>query len=427
MAHENYRESSTFSQSVNLLLANPGAWMRTSLPKFMNDSREVMAQVPLSPQELEAMSWCQRHHYLASYALQRQEKRWEEAVGIKAAESHFTLVVPIYNEEKSLPSFLSTLMLTDLPASLDVNIVFITNACTDASAAIIRAFLSRVGDVEDCSLPDSCKDKNPGVACVCARRGSVTFMHVDTPTPGKANVLRMGNAIARASGHTIAMSMDANNYVEPDALRALFARAHIAFRAIPQPQDTVLLSGVGQTVMKDSRLKGLLDKGNNMHLHMVEAGEGVVNGWVMAWNTAWMDSIGGPPEVALEDYAMGVLARARQFKIAQVDEAIVWGYGVNDLKGLMTTRARYVRGKLQLLELVDYAPSVYEIVVQEAYYMQNFTGRLHYLLYRSGKSPFNFPKYVAAFLLWEYAVRKGKRDYKRNPTNQSWEKVAATY
>src|SRR2546430_10582906 len=113
-------------QPVHLLLKNPRAWMSASLPKFMLNAHEVMAGTPLTRRELEAMSWSQRHDYLHLQVLHRQERRWEEEVGVKPADSHFTLIIPIYNEEDSLPSFLGTLMLADIPSSLDMNIVFIT-------------------------------------------------------------------------------------------------------------------------------------------------------------------------------------------------------------------------------------------------------------------------------------------------------------
>ena len=61
------------------------------------------------------------------FALERQERRWEDEVGIKPADSHFTLIVPIYNEEEALPSFLNSLLLSDIPASINMNMIFITN------------------------------------------------------------------------------------------------------------------------------------------------------------------------------------------------------------------------------------------------------------------------------------------------------------
>ena len=414
-------------KAIHFLKTNPKGWMSASLPKFMATAQEVMAQAPLTKMELEDIPWSQRHDYLNSYALKRQEKRWEDEVGIKPEESHFSLIVPIHNEEYSLPSFLRTLILLDIPSSVDMKVIFITNACNDSSSAFIDEFLSTLGKIEDKSLDIEFRNQIRHINYKATMNGGITFMHVDTQTPGKANALGIGNSIALKSGYAIAMSVDANNYLEPDAIRIMFSHAHRSFRGKPRANDTVLLSGRGKTETKVSKLKNLIDKASSMQLHLIEVGSGLVNGWVMAWNIEWMHSIGGPPEVALEDYAMGVLARVKKYKIEQVKEASIWGYGVNSLKGLLNTRARYVRGKLQLLDLVHHDPSVVSIIENEAFYMKNFPGRLQCLLQKFKRGPLNLPRYVAAFLLWEYALRRGKQDYKQNPTNQSWEKIDSTF
>jgi len=372
------------------------------------------------------MPWSQRHDYLNSYALQRQEKRWEDEVGIKPEDSHFTLIVPIYNEENSLPSFLRTLMLSDIPSSVNVNVVFVTNACNDSSISLINDFFSILGNAEYKLFDIKFKDQSLNLNYKAIKLNSITFMHVDTRTPGKANALGIGNTIACESGHTIAMSVDANNYLEPDAIRVMFAHAHKAFRGKPKANDTVLLYGAIRREIRAPHRSIVMMRGNDTQ-HLMRVGDGKVDGWFMAWNTEWLYSIGGPPEVALEDYAMGVLARVHNYKIERIEGAHIWGYEVNNLKNLLDMRARYIRGKLQLLELVDHDPLVLKLIEKERYYMKNLLGRLKYLLHTIKERPQNLPRYVAAFLLWEYALRVGKRDYHQNPTNQSWKKIDSLY
>ena len=140
-----------------------------------------------------------------------------------------------------------------------------------------------------------------------------------------------------------------------------------------------------------------------------------------------MNSIGGCPEVALEDYALGVLARSHGFKIEMVEGVNGWGYVNGDFKGLIMVRARYVRGRLQICDYVQYDPSILSIIEKEAFYMRKFVFRLKHLFARSVASPLHAVQYVVTFLLWEYAIRRAVRDYKRNPKNQSWEKVPSTY
>ena len=416
------------AQPAYFLTMNPRDWMKASLAKYKQLAAEMLTQSTQSKQALEAMPWSQRHSLLSQLAFERQECRWEEETGVKPEETHFTLIVPIHNEVNSLPSFLRTLMLTDIPSSLHLHIIFLTNACSDASGDYVDEFLSSVGSIEETQLSGHYPDAQMHTCYKKATRGNITFSHIDTPTPGKANALHIGNSLALERGHTIAMSIDANNFVEPDALRIMYSAAHKSMAGTPQTGDVVLMSGMEQIKRQASNLNDLMEKGRKMKQHLVEESGGYVLGCFMAWNTEWMNSIGGPPAIALEDYAMGVFARVQKYKVVQVKGANIWYYGVNTMKGLVDTRARYVRGMMQLLTLVDHDPATQKLIENEAYYMKRtFIARLIYLLRKSKGSPQNFPKFTATFLLWERALQKGMQAYKQNPTNQSWEKIDATF
>lgn len=397
---------------IHYLKTNSRNWIGACLPKFKMNAKEVLSQTPLSAKELKDLPWHQRHDYLSSLTLEVQERRWYEAAGVNAEDAHFTVIVPIHNEEISLPSFLGTLLLSDIPSSVDMNIVFITNACHDASIEVIDNFFGKhLSDLKKETFSLKFKDPDVNLNYKMGRLGNIAFLHVDTRTPGKANALGIGNSIARASNHLIAVSIDANNYVEPDTIRAMFARAHKAFQSKPGVNDTVLLYG---KIQRESTKAS--------HRPIVEDTHEIA-GWIMAWNTEWVHSIGGPPAVAVEDYAMKVLAKAHNFKIERVDEARIWGYDDSNLKSMFERRVRYIRGKLQLLKFVEYDPVVLQIVEQEGHYMKNLFGRLQYLFGKIKKRPLNLPKYIASFLCWEYVLIIAKRDYHRNPTNQSWEKI----
>lgn len=415
------------SRPVYFLKENPPGWKRSSLRGLRAVAEELFVEGAQLREDLAQLSWSQRHEYLNALALSRQAERWEREVGIKPDTSAFTLLVPIHNEENSLPSFLHTLMLSDIPASVGIQVVFFTNACTDRSTELIRAFMAQLGEVECQELADDFGDQGMDRHSAVVCRGRHVYLHIDTATPGKAHALDVGNRIALRSGHLVAMSLDANNFIEPDALRKMFSIAYGVFREKPERDDVVLFSAVGRESLKDSRVKGLLRKIGRARHHLVEVGEGVVNGWMLAWNTTWMNDIGGPPEVALEDYALGVLARVKGFRIAQAAAVYVWGYVNNDFKGLFMTRARYVRGKLQILEHTQREPAILAIIEKEAFYMKRFTFRLKYLCASAATRPLHSGRYIATFLLWEYAIWRGTRDYKRDPKNQSWEKIASTY
>lgn len=415
------------NKPVYFLKMNPRGWKRASLPKLKAAAQEAVSDCPLEREQLLDIPWSQRETYLNSFVLQRQAKCWEEKTGVEPDDSSFTLIVPVHNEGNSLPSLLSTLMLSDVPATVNMQVIFVTNACHDESVDILKAFFSGLGRVETREVIGKHTDQGMERHCAVVEKDHITFMHVNTPTAGKANALGIGNTIAYQSGHLLAMSVDANNFIEPDAIRVMFSQAYRAFRSRPETNDTVLLSGVGRESVKASRLEGLLAKISFVRRHLVEVGGGVVNGWMMAWNTVWMNSLGGPPEVALEDYALGVLARVHHFKIEQAEGVNVWGYVVNDFRGLLNTRARYVRGKRQIYDYVNRDPAAVALIENEAFYMKRFRLRVEYVLHRAARDPLHIARYVATFLLWEYAIWKGMRDYQRNPKNQSWEKIGSTY
>ncbi len=406
---------------------NPAGWKRASLSKLLIDIQQVVLENSLDQESVQVMSWSQRHEFLRPFIQLRQERIWEEETCVAPENAFFTLVVPIHNEENSLPSFLGTLMLSNVPSTVHMQVVFVTNACTDRSVAILREFLAGLGQLHFCESCQGWQDAGINAQFARVEVGHVTYLHLQTSTAGKANALRLGNDLAMRQGHIIAMSIDANNFVEPDAIRKMFAHAHRAFQEVPGEYDTVLFSGVARECAKPSKLDGLLAKSNVVKGHLVDVGSGVVNGWMMTWNAKWMSSFDGPPEVALEDYALGVLARVNHFKIEQATGANVWGYVVNDFGGLLNTRARYIRGKRQIYDYVHHDPQAVSIIEDEAFYMKKFSLRLRYLLQRVAHRPLHGTRYLATCLLWECASWRGLREYRRNPRNQSWEKVHSTY
>lgn len=412
---------------VYFLRMNPQGWKRASLPKCQALTDKVLNAGRLSPEDSVQMSWSQKDEYWQHVVLRQQAKVWEEVTGVPSETSSFTLIIPIHNEENSLPSFLSTLMLSNIPATAHVQIVFVTNACNDRSVEILQAFFSSLGQVEAQDMSECLRDPQMDQYSSVVLRDNLRYVHVNTACAGKAHALGLGNRLARQCGHLIAMSIDANNFIEPDALCLLFAHAHRSFRVRPEAQDVVLFSAVGKEAQQRAPRESMFGKTDDSQPHLVQVGGGVVNGWMMAWNACWMESIGGPPKVALEDYALGVLARAGGFRIEQASNVNVWGYVINNFKGLIDTRARYVRGKRQIYAYVKYDPQILSIIENEAFYMKKFIFRLKYLLAKAIGDPLRSAKYAATFVIWEYAIWKGMRAYKQNPMNQSWEKIESTY
>ena len=65
--------------------------------------------------------------------------RWEQITGVKPQNSAFTLIIPIHNEQRFLPSFLEAMKSVNIPPS--ARVVFVTNACSDKSVGIVNSFL----------------------------------------------------------------------------------------------------------------------------------------------------------------------------------------------------------------------------------------------------------------------------------------------
>ena len=87
------------------------------------------------------------------------------------------------------------------------------------------------------------------------------------------------------------------------------------------------------------------------------------------------------------------------------------------------TRARYIRGTLQILN--DH-PELRDIVEDDKFYLRDFRSRAKEFLRWVQDSPIRFPVHFMRFVAWELFLFLGKRDYKKNRENQSWEPIKST-
>jgi len=382
----------------------PREWLRASLPK----QKEFLKAVKDSGvDQLTALK-------------RQQEERWEKQTGVKPEDTHFTVIVPIHNEEKFLPSFLGSLLVADLPAKVDAHVVFLTNACSDNSWEIIDGFLKTVGEEEVAFVSKNTFNSAVQHIAVTTRIGNITFSHIDTPTPGKANALNIGNKIALERNHRIAISVDANNFVEPDVFRHMFAKAHQAFT--DPANNTVVISGIDKHVTKQTKLQVLFDRGRHVH-NGLRKDETFVNGWCMGWDTQWLREMGGMPQVAVEDYALKVYAQKDGKKTERVTEAKIWGYNPNTIVDLIEQRARKIRGAYQIL---GEHPTLKQIIASDIYVLQERVSKIRTLKERIQVDPLKLPSYLADLAIWEYAKQKGGHDYSKDPANQSWKPINST-
>jgi len=388
-----------------VITGQPTGWNRGSIPKLQ---AIFTSAAPTGPADLHTR------------LLAEQAQRWEAATGVRPEDTHLTIIMPIRNEEKSLPSALGALLLSDLPTAADVVVVFVTNACSDNSAALVMCYLEALGKVELRHFAGRSGDPHLKRQHAAVQVDNMTFLHFDTPTPGKANALTIGNAVALQRGHVVAISVDANNYLEPDAIRIMFGEARAAFTQVP---GGIVLLSVGETKdWKASSTTTFFKYAGTIPTGITD-NEGIVNGWCMAWDIAWVERIGGVPAVAAEDYALGVKARLGGYGHRRVPAARTWGYAPSGLRDALSARARLVRGQLQLLAQ---DPSTRPIMDGDTHYLRPFLGRIRTLGDWLRDYLRAVPALLAHFALWEVALLLGRQAHRRDPHNQSWAAVRST-
>lgn len=334
--------------------------------------------------------------------LQHQQKtRWMIKTGEQPDRSHFTLIVPVHNEQHALPGFLTTLALSDIPPEVRMRVILITNACTDSSSSIVNSFV------------ESMNQTGNGVV------KPARYVHLDIPTPGKANALTIGNKMCVERGDKIAMCIDSDVLVEPDAIRNLYARANEVID--DQPEGTVLVNGLPIYISRPSAIRSLYRRIRPTQDKRFQKASPAY-GCAMAWSSQWIESIGGIPPVANEDYAMSVVARFQHHKIDYAFDANVWQYTPNSPRDIFENMARMARCVMQIKNRYPEAGFILRHDRTDPDFIQRVFPFLNYIM----KRPLGTPIFIARALLNEAAIVKGKMDYRRNPANQSWVQIKST-
>src|SRR5215475_7373570 len=140
----------------------------------------------------------------------------DEADSIGAARPVVSIVVPAHNEEAVLAANLRHLLASTSAGEFDV--VVVPNACTDRTADIARTFDVRV---------------------------------VDTPVPGKAHALALGDAICQTFPR---IYLDADVQLSAESVRALVATCSRAGVLACAPVPQLDLTGVGAVMKRVHRV-----------------------------------------------------------------------------------------------------------------------------------------------------------------------------
>lgn len=216
----------TVSRIIDLMIEQPVGWIRASLPKIETATCSVANLTHNAGLLHEAREACLC-------------RRWRDLTEIDVEATHFSVVVPVHNEERSLPSMLGALLASELPSSADIQFIFVVNASNDKSVVQIKNRLALICSPTETHLPASDYDSRMKESAFQVCYGRIRFLVIETPTAGKANALNLGNEIALRQDHNIAINIDANNWVEPDSIALIYQCAKQA--GIDSPNNKVVL------------------------------------------------------------------------------------------------------------------------------------------------------------------------------------------
>lgn len=393
---------------VDLMFEQPPGWLRASLPKIQSATRSVS--------ELDAKS----EGNAASLTEARSEyhkRRWLELTGTEPSETHFSVIIPVHNEQRSLPSFLGALFVSELPSSADIQIIFVINASSDQSAALIKKRLACIHSPVETKLPLSMFDANRLDMAFEVCQANIRFLVVETPTAGKANALNLGNEIARQRDHAIAINIDANNWVEPDSIALMFRKAKQGF------VDSADLSAV---IINASEY--CQPRNTQMQVSVkVKTQKAEVSGCMFAWSTKWIHENNGFIQQAIEDYGMGLLALSQRKQILE-SEASIWVYTAGTPSDENKELVRFLYGAMQLARRFENDSIAMKILHEDFPHLRPLSSRMEFFLSRRLKAnqPFTVARGILRWLFNEYLIFIARKKLRQNPDGQTWEPIKST-
>ncbi len=392
---------------LDLMLEQPLGWLRASLPKMERASREIrgLARNMGGAGSLKKA----REEYLL--------RRWRDVTGEEARDSRFSIIVPVHNEERSLPSFLGAMLASEIPPHADVLVAFILNASTDRGRAIIQARLAHINQPAMVKLPASAFDPNRSDSAFQVRCDGLRFMVVETSTPGKANALNLGNELALSESHILAINVDANNWVEPDSIAFLYGRAK---------QELMDASGSGAVIVNAREYCPTRnDQSDVLAKGRIQRAE--VSGCLFAWSTHWIGGNNGFPQYAIEDYGTGLLALLQGKRIVE-SEAGIWVFTPSNPSDENRQAIRFIYGAMQLARQFHGDPAAMEVLLDDFHYLRPASERFMFYYRRKRKAGRRaaFIRAVFRWMLDEILIIRAHQMFRRDPEGQTWEPIRST-
>ncbi len=241
----------------------------------------------------------------------------EEKKNIKPLQKFpsFSVIVPAYNEEKSIQATLQSLVDLDYPKD-QIEIIVVPNACTDRTAEIVEQFITQ----------------NP--------TQKITIISQEIPGKGKA----MNKGLAAATGEFFAC-LDADSFVAPNALKVMLP-------IFEQDQNIAAVC----PLMKVKNPKSILQKVQwyeyvvNMFYKFLNAKLDCIHvtpGPFSVYKTKIIKDLGGYDENTItEDLEIAIRLQKHQYKIVQTFDTVVETLVPNTWKKLFRQRTRWYKGSV---------------------------------------------------------------------------------
>ncbi|MBV6467803.1 MAG: hypothetical protein PGMFKBFP_03174 [Anaerolineales bacterium] len=392
---------------VDLMLEQPEGWLYASLPILLLITCEIFR---LRQTMRGGISFDEARAII-------QRKYWLDQTGIESVNSRFTIVVPIHNERRFLPSFLGAFLASGIPSDVDAQIVFVLNASADQSKEILIRRLSQYYPAVKIFIPNSAYDPKMSNSALQFGYTGLRFLIVETPTAGKANALNIGNEIAIRSDHPLAINIDANNWVEPDSVARLYGFTRRVILDDPK-SDTVLVNSQEFSPKKNENMRAT-PRAKTMKAE--------VTGWMFAWSTHWINGIKGFPQNVIEDYSAGLIARSQGRQIAESD-AKIWGYAASTLFDENKEMIRYIYGAMQLMRQFEGNALARSILLDDFPQLRSLKNRISYFLFRKQDrgQPLKYVKGVIRWLKNEWFISQARREMRYAPHGQTWRPISST-
>lgn len=407
----------------------PLRWSSTVVSKLTEDFRVQKPTPEHAPSHDELVAQLK-------VAERLREVRWIESTGQNPEESDLTIVVPVHNEASNLETFMGAFLTSDIPKSLPVHVIFVTNNCTDDSQLELFKQLQKIGAIETESIELSTVDPLAEKEMKSVTVGRRKYVVITTPVGSKANALNIANHYAlEVHPSNYLLNLDANNYVEPETVRLMYA----AGVEMTSNSEKLLVDGMPVRQYKKQFNSPLSVLGSTLKdkfepTRSANRESASIAGCCMLWDPKWYKKMGNLPLGVGDDYTLTVLAMLDGPNEPTIHtNAPIWVYEPIGLDRLRCA-GRWRMQKLQLLEFFrayrpDQHPDVLNIIREKRYGFDSFGLRFTSMVEKiidGPRSPNTIARRLAKFVYQEITIAYGNYLYDKQPNSLSWDPIQST-